>query len=77
MKEKRKYTKRSDYWNQFNQPKPIEDILNMSSLGQTLPETAGESFYVQESTASTRKQAFDSTGGRRRNAIHMANKKNK
>jgi len=77
VKEKRKYTKRSDYWNQFNQPKPIEDILNMSSLGQTLPETAGESFYIQESTASTRKQAYDSGGGRRRNAIHMANKKNK
>ena len=65
MKEKRKYTKRSDYWDQFNkQDKPIEDILKANQFIDTLPETAGESFYVQSSQANHRQSRSNPTAGR-------------
>ena len=76
MKEKRKYTKRSDYWDQFNKnDRPIEDILKASFSEETLPETAGESFYVHNSSASTeRRPAYDTKSGSRRNSIYSKNK---
>jgi hypothetical protein len=58
---KRKYTKRSDYWNQFNkQDRPIEDILQTIASEETLPETAGESFYVQSAYANTGRKIANS-----------------
>lgn len=54
---KRKYTKRSEYWNQFSKAdKPIEEILHQIQPDETLPETAGESYYVQESNASSNRR---------------------
>lgn len=80
MKEKRKYTKRSDYWSQFSkQDKPIDDILKLNEAIGTLPETAGDSFYVQSAAASTsnrRVQYGDHTTSRK-NAIHHNNKEDK
>lgn len=80
MKEKRKYTKRSDYWNQFTQhDKPIDDLLKINQSIETLPETAGESFYVQSSSANTsnrRVQYGDHTVSRK-NAIHHKEKAQK
>jgi hypothetical protein len=79
VKEKRKYTKRSDYWNQFHKnDKPIEDILHAMGSMETLPETAGDSFYVQTSNANTqRTAAYSSQSGQRRNAITSKDKVNR
>lgn len=81
MKPKRKYTKRSDYWNQFKQQdKPIEDILKtLYNTAETLPETAGDSFYVQSSQANTsnRRVQYTEHTQSRKNAIHHAEKGNK
>ena len=75
MKEKRKYTKRSEYWDQFKTgAQPIENILHAVGNQETLPETAGESFYNHSSDASTRKVAYTDTTGSRRNAIHSKTK---
>lgn len=48
----RKYTKRSDYWNQFKQEPSnnLEDLLIQNSTGEVEPKFCGESFY--ESTSS-------------------------
>lgn len=64
MKEKRKYTKKSDYWTKFNKnEKPIEDITKNFAVGSTAPETAGESFYSYESQAATRRTAHVGDSG--------------
>ena len=79
MKEKRKYTKRSEYWNQFRQnDKPIEDVLKSMSNLDTIPETAGESFYVQSSNAATNRNTYYSDHTTtRKNAIHAKTKAKK
>ena len=78
MKDKRKYTKRSDYWDKFNKGSmPIDNILSQID-SSTLPETAGESFYVQSSQASeTRRQAYSGSTSSRRNSIHHTDKQYK
>lgn len=64
MKEKRKYTKRSDYWNKFEKhEKPIDELTKSFAVGSTAPETAGESFYTQESSASVRRTAHVGDSG--------------
>ena len=56
----------------------MEDLLKAVGNIETLPETAGESFYVQTSNASTnRRAAYDNTSGGRRNSIYSKNKANK
>ena len=80
MKDKRKYTKRSEYWNQFKkQDRPIEDILKNYHNMDTLPEGAGESFYVQSSIANTgRNQAYSGGGtAGRKNYAYSSKKPNK
>ncbi len=78
MNSKRKYTKRSQYWDQFkSHDRPIEDIVKVMAASDTMPETAGESFYQQELTASTRRAAYDNETSSRRNSIHSKNKANK
>lgn len=80
MKEKRKYTKRSDYWNQFTKyDKPIEDLLKLQQSIETLPETAGDSFYVQSSQANTtnRRSQYSGHTTSRKNAIHSQTKEAK
>jgi len=50
---KRKYTKRSEYWNKFKSDTPnhnLEDIANQSLAEEFSPELVGESLY--ETTAS-------------------------
>lgn len=83
MKEKRKYTKRSEYWDQFNKnEQPIEDLLNKVQDMTTLPETAGDSFYVQSSVAHTstfsnRNTQYGDHTLSRKNAIHHKDKAQK
>jgi len=81
VKEKRKYTKRSEYWNQFTkQDKPVEDLLQQMYHSDTLPETAGESFYVQSSVAhsttssSNRHMQYGDRTLGRKNSIYHKNK---
>lgn len=57
---RRKYNKRSDYWNKFSkaqegQSMPLEDMLKDISE----PSLVGDPFYEQESKAST----YNRTGG--------------
>jgi len=79
VKEKRKYTKRSEYWNQFTKhDKPIEDLLKLQQNIETLPETAGESFYVQSSMANqNRRSSYSGNTAGRRNSAANTQKANK
>ena len=78
MSQKRKYTKRSDYWKQFRtSDKPIEDALKYSHASGTEPESTGDPFYTQVSTAARNEHYGSSISGRRRNAITLKNKVNR
>ena len=78
MSSKRKYTKRSDYWDKFkSHDKPIEDIVKIVASYDTQPETAGDSFYTQESQATQRRAAYGETTLTRKNGIYAKTKKNK
>lgn len=80
MKDKRKYTKRSEYWDQFTKhDKPIEDLLKMQQSMETLPETAGDSFYAQSGQANTANRRNQYTGhtASRKNAAHSRVKESK
>lgn len=71
VKPKRKYTKRSDYWNKFNGG-TIDNLLEAND--QTLPETAGDSFYEYASSASepsvsNRRVQYSDHTTTRRNAV--------
>lgn len=63
---KRKYQKKSEYWNKFN--KPINEILGNFSE-DTAPASAGESFYVSEASSCGRSSQGTGQTGRRRNVI--------
>src|SRR6056300_320357 len=62
---KRKYVKKSEYWQKFN--KPRSEILGDFSEN-TAPASAGESFYVSDASCSRSSSGTAGTG-RRRNAI--------
>lgn len=71
MSDKRKYTKRSDYWNKFKQgEQPLENMLYSSQAkSEYEPQLIGESFYNYESKAYSRSSSgSDSTTSRRNNA---------
>jgi hypothetical protein len=75
MAEKRKYTKRSDYWNKFNeqQQKSFENMAH-AKAGTYQPELIGESFYNYESKAYSRAGGPTNTTTTRRNNIAIAPK---
>ena len=59
MAEKRKYTKRSDYWNKLKEKheQSLQDPLGLahtSNASNYQPELIGESFYNHESKAYAR-----------------------
>lgn len=79
---KRKYTKKSKYWSQFNPPKadgdpgPAQDFVP--------PQFAGENYYVEESLGSFRSELYASRNepttkgdARRRNSIYNRDKNKK
>ena len=78
MKEKRKYEKRSEYWDQFKKnDKPIEDVTSFQvSASDTTPSTAGEPIYAETSFGS-RRAAYSGASGSRRNTAHVNAKANK
>lgn len=59
---KRKYTKKSDYWNKFDESKKITQI----SQGSYQPASAGETYYVANASTS-RGGSGSGTTSRRRN----------
>ena len=81
---KRKYTKKSPYWDQFSQVE-ASDLSALSDSSSSTPISAGESYY--ESAASSSKLSESkasysrSTGGKhqgtRRNRIYSSSKKNR
>lgn len=75
MAEKRKYTKRSDYWNKFNEEhqKSFENIAH-ANAGTYQPELIGESFYNYESKAYSRAGGPTNSTTTRRNNIAIAPK---
>ena len=82
MSNKRKYNKQSDYWNKFKKSEGSSPSQEPSLLS-TLPETAGESFYIQEAIANTasvstnRRVGYDNTTTSRRNIISKKTKSDK
>jgi hypothetical protein len=77
--EKRKYVKKSEYWNKFN--KPIDEVLGeQNSAGDIFQEgiqpiSAGESFYVSSASAGSYTRAGSGTStSRRRNSITSKSK---
>jgi|TARA_A200000159_G_scaffold164414_1_gene193937 hypothetical protein len=79
---KRKYNKKSEYWNKFKQVEGAQSG-EASNLLNTLPETAGESFYIQEAIANSatvstnRRVGYDGTTTSRRNIISKKPKSDK
>ena len=68
--QKRKYTKRSDYWNKFKeQEKPIENIVHANKEKNYEPQLIGDSFYNYDAKASYGRTPMggDSTNLRRNN----------
>ena len=78
MKEKRKYEKRSEYWDKFKKAdKPIEDVMSFQvSAADTTPATAGQPIYA-ETAFGNRRQAYSGANGSRRNTTHATMKANK
>ena len=78
MAEKRKYTKRSDYWNKLKEKNEqgFQDPLGLShtSTASYKPELIGESFYNHESKAYARAGGPSNTTTTRRNNIAIAPK---
>lgn len=81
MKQKRKYIKKSDYWNKFNQASGSIDDKISKIDDSTMPETAGQSFYEYESQAnnyaSTRRVSYTENSISRKNAAASKTKSNK
>lgn len=83
MSNKRKYNKKSEYWNKFNRQAEGSQSEESPSLLNTLPETAGESFYIQEAIANSatvstnRRVSYDGTTTSRRNIISKKTKSDK
>ena len=75
MSDKRRYTKRSDYWNKFKeqQEKSLENMA-LASSDNYKPELIGESFYNYESKAYARAGGPANSTTTRRNNIAIAPK---
>jgi len=78
VSDKRKYTKRSNYWDKFkSDERSIEDMIKFQTLAQSVaPATAGEPIYTETSSASRRTHHSSSTGGRS-NSIYNSSKNHK
>jgi len=72
---KRKYQKKSEYWEKFN--KPITDLMQGNDVNPGIPPaSAGESFYVSSaSTGGYSRNGGGSSTSRRRNSTAISSKK--
>ena len=72
----RKYTKRSDYWNKFEQPNNnLSDLIKNQDPAE--PKFCGESYYSQSSIISRSQPASGKSGIRKSNSTYKGNKANK
>lgn len=71
---KRKYVKKSKYWEKFNQESmaKIDDHL---SSPQIAPSSVGEPFYTESQASYSRTQSNTDDFASRRNSIHKSDKK--
>lgn len=78
MSDKRKYTKRSEYWDKFGKnERPIRDMMKFQVSAEDItPTTAGEPIYNETSLANRRSHHSSETGGRS-NSIYKTAKKDK
>jgi len=77
MAEKRKYTKRSEYWEKFKSNGPnhnLSDLLNQSQAEEYMPELVGESLYE---SAASRLSTPVKRDGSRTNSITQSYTKNR
>ena len=73
---KRKYVKRSDYWQKFNksEPQDLRDFVDSSMVG---PSSAGEPYYIESQAAYSRTKSGSEEFVSRRNAAHKSDKKHR
>jgi hypothetical protein len=73
---KRKYVKRSDYWQKFNksEPQDLRDFVDSSMVG---PSSAGEPYYIESQAAYGRTKSGSEEFVSRRNAAHKSDKKHR
>lgn len=73
---KRKYVKRSDYWQKFNksEPKDLRDFVDSSTVG---PSSSGEPYYIESQANYSRTQSGSEEFTSRRNVAHKSNKKHR
>ena len=73
---KRKYTKRSDYWEKFNkdQGQPLSEMFVSQAAQQYEPQLVGEPFYNYESKAYSRTSVNGNDVASRRNNAAMGPK---
>ena len=71
---KRKYIKRSDYWNKFNKgkPKDLNGFMDVSMVG---PSSLGEPYYIESQAAYGRTKSGAQESASRRNRAHKSDKK--
>jgi len=73
MAGKRRYTKRSDYWQKFKEKEqPLENLIVSNAKADYEPQLVGESFYNHESKAYARSGSGGSSTTARRNNIAIA-----
>ena len=81
MAEKRKYTKKSEYWNKFQQKQSIEEALATNPLLQNStysPSLEGSAYFENTSKASSYNRAGSSAPSRSRvNRIHRVVQRDK
>ena len=80
MAEKRKYTKKSDYWSKFKQEKSIEEVLEnpLVQYATYSPKLEGESYYNSVAQAASYNRGRSMTGtSTRSNRIHKVPKKDR
>ena len=71
---KRKYVKRSDYWDKFEKSKGsnINDFIDSPVIG---PSSAGEPYYLESAAAYSRTKSGSEEFVSRRNSAHKSDKK--
>ena len=78
---KRKYTKRSEYWNKFNQER--KTYVPIGENGKVQPDLLGEPFYTSDASfkeiAEARRQSASSSAfsGSRQNRSAFVNLRNR
>ena len=71
---KRKYVKRSDYWDKFKREES-QDLNNFLEVPMVGPSSAGEPYYLESKAAYSRTKSGSEEFVSRRNSTHKSDKK--